>query len=267
MFLNVVPVRVTAPNGKAVYTYALLDSGSTTHFCDRRLLQALGVEGKPTNVALSTVTCDSQKHNSVSADLMISTLEGEESIPLSDVLSVTNIPASPNVFRPDYKRRWPHLRGLPFPQVEQGDVWLLVGAGAGDLIFPTETRIGKGDQPIAVKTTFGWSLFGPNPVGATVNCVQVNLIQRRDDLLSAEIRTLWETDFKDITIEDTQGTSKEDRYALSLLDNSVTLKDGHYELALPWKPGTPSLPNNKPLRNPPFVTPATTPEEGRQAAE
>ena len=130
MFLNVVPVRVTAPNGKAVYTYALLDSGLTTHFCDRRLLQALGVEGKPTNVALSTVTCDSQKHNSVSADLMISTLEGEESIPLSDVLSVTNIPARSNVFRPDYKTRWPHLRGLPFPQVEQGDVWLLVGAGA-----------------------------------------------------------------------------------------------------------------------------------------
>ena len=85
------------------------------------------------------------------------------------------------------------------------------------MIFPTETCIGKGDQPIAVKTTFGRSLFRPNPVGSTVNCVQVNLIQRRDDLLSTEIRTLWEMDFKDIKIEDTQGTSKEDRYALSLL--------------------------------------------------
>ena len=81
VFLNVVPVRVIASNGKAVNTYTLLDSGSTAHLCDRRLLQALGVEGKPTNVALSTVTCDLQKHNSVSADLMISTLEGEESIP------------------------------------------------------------------------------------------------------------------------------------------------------------------------------------------
>jgi len=44
---------------------------------------------------------------------------------------------------------------MPFPQIEQGDVWLLVGAGVGDLIFPTETRIGKGDQPNPVKTTFG----------------------------------------------------------------------------------------------------------------
>jgi len=32
-----------------------------------------------------------------------------------------------------------------------------------------------------------------------------------------------------------------------LLHKSVNLKDGHYELALPWKPGMPSLPNNKPL--------------------
>ena len=77
VFLDVVPVRVIAPNSKAVNTYALLGSGSTTHLCDRRLLQALGVEGKPTNVALSTVTCDLQKHNSASADLMISTLEGK----------------------------------------------------------------------------------------------------------------------------------------------------------------------------------------------
>ena len=77
MFFNVVPVKVIASNGKAVKTYALLDSGSTTHLNHRRLLQALGVEGKPANVALSTVTCDSQKTNSVSADLMISTLEGK----------------------------------------------------------------------------------------------------------------------------------------------------------------------------------------------
>jgi len=75
---------------------------------------------------------------------------------LNDVLSVANIPASPNMFRPDFEKRWPHLRGLHFPQIEQGEVRLLVGAEAGDLILPTETRIGRGDQPTAVKTTFGW---------------------------------------------------------------------------------------------------------------
>jgi len=143
VFFNVVPVKVTASNGRAVNTYVLLDSGSTTHLCDRRLLQSLGVDARPTNVALSTITCDSEKHTSTSADLTISTLEGEESISLNDVLSVVNIPGSPNMFRSDFVKRWPHLRGLRFPQIDQGEIWLLVGAEAGDLILPTETRIGR----------------------------------------------------------------------------------------------------------------------------
>jgi hypothetical protein len=39
--------------------------------------------------------------------------------------------------------------------------------------------------------------------------------------------------------------SVEDRKALSIMENSAKLVDGHYQIALPWRNGTPSLPNNK----------------------
>jgi hypothetical protein len=29
------------------------------------------------------------------------------------------------------------------------------------------------------------------------------------------------------------------------MENSAKLVDGHYQIALPWRNGTPSLPNNK----------------------
>ena len=94
VFLNFVPLKVTAPNGKVIHIYALLvDSGSMIHLCDRRLLQALGVDGRPKNIALATVTCDLQKHNSVSVDFAILVLPREGSVLLNDLLSVTNIPA------------------------------------------------------------------------------------------------------------------------------------------------------------------------------
>ena len=41
--------------------------------------------------------------------------------------------------------------------------------------------------------------------------------------------------------------SKEDSRALSLIEDSVNLKEGHYEIALPWKKSPPTLPYNRPL--------------------
>ena len=38
--------------------------------------------------------------------------------------------------------------------------------------------------------------------------------------------------------------SEEDRYALQLLQNSNSVVDGHYQVALPWRPGVPQLKSN-----------------------
>ena len=39
--------------------------------------------------------------------------------------------------------------------------------------------------------------------------------------------------------------SQEDRKALSMMEQSVRLRDGHYEVALPWKVFPPDMTNNK----------------------
>ena len=41
--------------------------------------------------------------------------------------------------------------------------------------------------------------------------------------------------------------SCDDRRALSVMEKTIQLKDGHYELALPWKNPPPALPKNRPL--------------------
>ena len=38
--------------------------------------------------------------------------------------------------------------------------------------------------------------------------------------------------------------SKKDRYALQVMHQSKTVVDGHYQVALPWKPGAPSFMDN-----------------------
>ena len=41
--------------------------------------------------------------------------------------------------------------------------------------------------------------------------------------------------------------SCDDRRALSVMENTIQLKDGHYELALPWKNLRPAFLKNRPL--------------------
>ena len=38
--------------------------------------------------------------------------------------------------------------------------------------------------------------------------------------------------------------SKEDRYALQMMEKSKTIVNGHYKVALPWRPGAPHLEDN-----------------------
>jgi len=39
--------------------------------------------------------------------------------------------------------------------------------------------------------------------------------------------------------------SKEDRYALQVMQESEALVNGHYQVALPWKPKAPQLTDNR----------------------
>ena len=41
--------------------------------------------------------------------------------------------------------------------------------------------------------------------------------------------------------------SVEDKRAMSILESSAKLCNGHYELCLPWKSFPPVLPNNRPV--------------------
>ena len=59
------------------------------------------------------------------------------------------------------------------------------------------------------------------------------------------MRTLWSTDFGDGSSVLDQPHSREDRAMLKLLDNSITVNQGRYQLPLPWRSDTTQLPNNK----------------------
>ena len=57
--------------------------------------------------------------------------------------------------------------------------------------------------------------------------------------------SLWHTDFKDSQVSDKVLTSVEDKRALHVMEESVKLVNGHFQVALPWRKDPPDLLNNK----------------------
>ena len=54
-------------------------------------------------------------------------------------------------------------------------------------------------------------------------------------------------EFNDSTFSNKTSMSQEDRRALEIMNQTVKLKEGHYEVVLPWRHYPPDLPNNKSL--------------------
>ena len=240
-FLNIVPVRISAGK-KTVCCFAFLDQGSTTSLCDERLLKELDITGEKTSFTLSTLNNSAAQVGS-KVDLMVSSLSDSGNLRLKNVLSVNKLPVRPNQpLKHSGKTCWTHLQKLKIPHLENQEVMLLIGVDTPEAFWIEDEIRGKPGEPYAIKTMLGWSLIGP----ATGEASEVSAnFMTADESLEQQVRSMWELERHFSTGIECQ-MSRNDRYALRIMkDSTVLTEDGHYQLALPWRPGAPQLENNK----------------------
>ena len=240
-FLNIVPVRISAGK-KTVCCFAFLDQGSTTSLCDERLLKELDITGEKTSFTLSTLNNSAAQVGS-KVDLMVSSLSDSGNLRLKNVLSVNKLPVRPNQpLKHSGKTCWTHLQKLKIPHLENQEVMLLIGVDTPEAFWIEDEIRGKPGEPYAIKTMLGWSLIGP----ATGEASEVSAnFMTADESLEQQVRSMWELERHFSTGIECQ-MSRNDRYALRIMkDSTVLTEDGHYQLALPWRPGAPQLESNK----------------------
>ena len=245
VFLNVVLVKVLC-NGREVHTYAFLDQGSTTTLCDEKLLHQLDIVGKDVSFTITTVNEKTETPKGMKTKLFIAGLDDRDLVELSEVLSVEHLPikANSSLTKEDLKC-WPHLKGMLIPCLKSS-VSLLISIDNPELFRTMEERRGEKGQPFAVTTILGWSL-----VGAETSCAnetpQVNFIAQQSQIIEKEVSRLWKLDLLPQESGNEKGLLKEDRLVLRKMEDSKQFTDGHYQLALPWKPGAPTLNDNRSL--------------------
>ena len=245
--LPILPVKVKAKGGDTVVvTLAFIDNGSNTTFCTEELMNQVRAVGKKTRLHLTTL--DSER-NPVDANLLdLEVYDLEENV-LNNLPTVFTRPKLPvtekDAAKQDDVDRWPHLSGVIIPDVK-ASVGLLIGNDNSDITEPLEIRKGYQGTPYAVRTVLGWVLNGPLGLErATDNHKCTASFVHSDEDLNLQFSDFCNREFSDCITDKSIEMSQEDKRALNIMENSVKLVNGHYEIALPFRTYPPNLPNNK----------------------
>ncbi|XP_044182749.1 uncharacterized protein LOC114952001 [Acropora millepora] len=242
--LAIIPVKVKAPgNDLIIETYAFLDNGSNVSFCSEELATQLGLSGRPTSLSLTTMDREDNRSASRIVSLQVMDLEEENAVEMPCVFTRPKLPVSAkNGARQEDIDRWPHLSGVKLPKIDS-NVGLLIGSDVPEALEPKEIRPSNGG-PYATRTILGWVVNGPlgrihSSAPATANFI------RADAELTEQFRSYCNMEFNDSVYSNDISMSSNDKRALEIMSQTAVLKEGHYEIALPWKEETPYLHNNK----------------------
>lgn len=250
VFLGIIPVTLTGPRGVSITTCALLDNGSTRSFIDQSLSDTLGLKGKPMTYMVTTLTEKDWKHTGQEVNVVVGSNDNPKCVTLTNVWTTSHLSMScDGAATTTDISRFDHLRDINMHDVRGMRVQLLIGAGSEALI-PLEIRSpSRAGQPYAERTMLGWVIRGPSGQSTlnTTHQAEVNFLSTMpctDDKLNTNVSRLWTTEFNENLGSDKVSMSIEDKKALAIMNESVRIDDGHYEIALPWKDNV-DLPCNK----------------------
>ena len=237
MKMPIVPVKVKYRNGPSVEIYAFLDSGSSSTFCSRSLLNKLEVTA-PTKTRLSVTTMAKepiQIWTTAVEGLTVSDIDENDIVHLPVVFSLDEIPASRDeVCHMDDLTDWPYLQDV-VPDSIDAEVGLLIGVNVPEAFEPIDFIPSCDGGPFAVKTRLGWVVNGPvqsrrlTEVKATANRIRLEMQLNQDEGLAADER----------------GWSVEDHRWMEEVEAGCIMKDGHYEIPIPLKKKGTMLPDNR----------------------
>ncbi|XP_063955063.1 uncharacterized protein LOC135153986 [Lytechinus pictus] len=241
--LPIVPVRVqTASGGKALRTFALLDTGSTNSFCTKSLAEKLNAKGQTQRLSLTTIDNEQTLETKV-VDLVVDTGPMSEAVRIENVFTKERI----NI-RSDHMASvgeisgWPHLQDINLPIARGQEIGLLIGQDAPEALIPLEVRKAE-TGPYAVRTILGWSLHGPISGEANQGHVKASSSFIDGDChLETQLERFWKLEAE---TADERGLSVNDRKVTEIWAKGKAMEDGHYQLPIPFKQRPPELPNNR----------------------
>ena len=106
------------------------------------------------------------------------------------------------------------------------------------------------DEPFGLHTALGWTLRGVDHFARDIlvsDNVSVNFIKEMvpNECSCQQVLNIFYRDFRDIDVPQVPCTSRDDKRALKIMEESAVKVYKRYKIASPWSEGMPDLPLNR----------------------
>ncbi|XP_062556857.1 uncharacterized protein LOC134221685 [Armigeres subalbatus] len=230
---------------------AFLDEGSSSTLVEEFVVNELNVQGirEPLEVTW-TGNVKRFENQSQRVDLKVSVRGSREILSLKDARTVAMLKLPKQAMHyEEIADRYSHLRDLPIINYAAEEPRIIIGLDNLDLFAPIESRIGEPDQPIAVRSKLGWTIYGPGntTLGVAESYVNVHsVVSTSNEELFEMLRTQY-------LLEDT-GTacmtapeSAENQRAREILQATTIRIGDKFETGLLWREDERQFPDSYPM--------------------
>ena len=190
----VVQVKLVSKDGSTLETYAILDDCSESTFIRHDVAKRLGWHMQEDAIDLSTIKGEAEESTNVhQMKLEISSIDESFSVTVKEAYAVDkgsfNMPARPKFNNCKGNDAY-KLDGIILDAVDPDKITVLIGADAPEAHIQQDVRRGEEGQPLAIKTAFGWTLFGTSRRRAvhTAACYHIS------GNVKSSLPSLWKED-------------------------------------------------------------------------
>ncbi|XP_065093120.1 uncharacterized protein LOC135713814, partial [Ochlerotatus camptorhynchus] len=247
-------VAVTLYHGhRAINILAFLDEGSSYTLVESSLTNQLKVKGQTQPLRVTwTAGMTRLERDSQRLQLTLSARGSKERFQIQNVHTVQSLNLPRQALRyADVASQYPHLQNLPVVDYTMEPPKILIGLKHIHLFAPLESRVGKPEEPIAVRSKLGWTVYGPQeqqdistPYVGHHSCAGVSNQELHDIL-----RSHYALEDAGVSV-DLLPESSEDQRARQIME-STTVRIGEsgerFQTGLLWKEDDPQFPNSYPM--------------------
>ena len=276
VFLMIVPVVIEGPK-QSIKTYGVLDTCSQVTFVRDDVAKKLELIRAPDTIVLKTIQ-DVEKTNLDLVTFTITSTDGKAKFEVEEGYVAKedkfNMPGRRRLVNEGDEDFFTHLDDLSFDEVSPSDVTLLIGADIPTAHLCSEVRQGNKGQPLALKTAFGWCLFGNLERKPAFHCSSTLVEQdpnhkaqecfwseseeppsfychlittRCEQFLNDSMEKFWKQESCGILPPKDTAMSRNDINALKVLEEGTRNVGNRLEVPMLWADPEKELPDNFPM--------------------
>ena len=103
-----------------------------------------------------------------------------------------NMPSRPQLEDSRDEEMYTHLDDISLEAVAPEEISILIGADVPEAVLTYDVRQGNVGQPLAIKTMFGWTLFGPSLYKGGSRSIHCAVQFSEPEGVSQAVSSLWD---------------------------------------------------------------------------